>query len=179
MQFRNGGHAPQRLRCLLQGLPFSVTAADAEHLFSEWAAASTPTWSTPAIQQLNSYFIPFWAFEAELTTRVGGKVYHKYADGAAMQVYGGHTFRRRMTEVLKNDTLYCQPFSSTMMDGVGNTVDVDEWSLFEQSALKVVREQVLQEESEIHFERHPEQQLSVSYSSLTSRRIMMPAHIVE
>jgi hypothetical protein len=163
----------------VQGLPFSVTADDAEHLFEQWASQSTPMWSAPPISSLTSCYIPFWAFEADLTTKVGGKRYHKYADGAAMQVYGGHNFRRRMTEVLKNDTLYCEQFSSSMMSGVGNTVDVDEWSLFEQSALKLVREQVLREEAEIHFERHPDQEISVSYSSLTSRRIMMPAHVVE
>jgi len=162
-----------------QGLPFAVRAADAEHVFEQWSRQSTPMWAAPAISAMYSYYIPFWAFEADIRTVVDGRSYSKTADGASMMVYGGHTFRRRMTEVLKCDTLYAAPFSSALMEGVGNRVDVDEWSLFESTALGVVREQLLQEEAELHYGQHPGQEISVSYSSLESRRIMMPAHIIE
>jgi len=136
-------------------------------------------WSAPAISALYSYYIPFWAFEADITTQVDGYTYRKTADSASMMVYGGHTFRRRMTEVLKCDTMYARQFDASMMEGVGNRVDVDEWSLFETTALGVVREQLLQEEAELHYAEHPGKEISVSYSGLVSRRVMMPAHIVE
>lgn len=162
-----------------QALPFAVRAVDAEHIYESWCRKSTPMLRPPAITAMYTYFLPFWVFEAELTTRVGGSVYHKYADGAAMQVYGGHTFRRRMTEVLKSDASRAVPFSASMMDGMDNRVDIDEWSVFERTALDLIREQVLQEEAEIHYDQHPDKEVEVSYTRLTSRRVLMPAHIVE
>ncbi|KAA0160909.1 hypothetical protein FNF28_05256 [Cafeteria roenbergensis] len=163
----------------MEALPFAVRAVDAEHIYESWCRKSTPMLRPPPITAMYTYFLPFWVFEAELTTRVGGAVYHKFADGAAMQVYGGHTFRRRMTEVLKSDASRAVPFSASMMDGMDNRVDIDEWSVFERTALDLIREQVLQEEAEIHYDQHPNQEVEVSYTRLTSRRVLMPAHIVE
>jgi hypothetical protein len=161
-----------------QAVPFAVKAEDAERIYHRWAKQQAPFWSAPSIKSLYSYFVPFWSFEADLTTKVAGQVYRKHASGPAMQVYGGHTFRRKMTEVLKTEVSYAVPFQSSMLN-LDNRVDIDEWSLYESVALELIRDQVLQDEAEFHYHSHPGKEVEVSYTNLVSSRVLFPAHIIE
>lgn len=176
----------------MEALPFRVSAEEREAAFKAWVRNHTPLLFTPTPTSASSWYLPFWAFDCSVQVAVAGRTYYRETHTADMQVYAGHTFRRSMLEVAKNDLADAVPFSADLLDigqapvlgdplksTVPAQVDIDSWEVFEATALARVRAAVSAHEAEVLGPVHPGAPIRTTLHDITSRRVLMPVHVVQ
>lgn len=161
-----------------EAIDFQVLAMDRQAAYERWVRRSTPYFRPPEVLAAHAYFAPFWVFHVNMTTHVNSQRYDTGFSGPAAVVYAGHNFRRPLMEVVKSDASLARPFDSRMLN-IGEPVDVDPWLLYERTALDVAKQQVTAEEQARWSEQQPGCQVRVDFTGITSRRIMMPVHVID
>ncbi len=86
---------------------------------------------TPRLVRAESFFLPFWSFaaEGEWVTPSSRVVAPLSVDGPAGQIYAGHWFSRRMTEVLKCERDAAVRLDARLLD-IGDSVTPEPWGAF-------------------------------------------------
>ena len=162
-----------------EAVPFSQSQIDAHSLFKEWWTRTTPSLATPAILDVTSMFLPYWAFTADVSIPSLGV--HKLATtGPQLQVYSGAAFPRAMLTHCKNELLYARPFSARMLDG-DFKVEVEPFSLYEATAWSIARQQQLQHEIGINSidGGSTRETPDAKFSNVESHRLLQPCHVVK
>lgn len=165
-----------------EAVPFAVHQADVPAYFAAWWSANHVGLAQPRVDRarIRSVFLPFWVFTAEVNIP-SARVWARPAGGPHLMVYAGGEYPRSMTEVLKADATAARPFAARLLelDGGAVTADVEPYELFEATAWQLVRAGWLRAEAARLGYDDPARLGDATFSGVTSRRVLLPAHVVE
>lgn len=162
---------------VVEAVPFEYTIDEGIDMYQSWARFSTLSLTTPR-GVVQAMYLPFWVFDADVEiVKDDGEVVEagRHDFDPELQVYGGHTYRRNMVDVLKAPLTAARPFHASMLD-VGVDVGIDAWGVFETLAIQLAKAQVLAEYAQ---RTGVTDGASVRFQGLTSRRVMLPAFVVD
>lgn len=139
------GRAASTKRSSAEGIPFNLSVEEGAESFERWVKEESGLLRVPRVLSVKPMFLPHWHVEGHASvSRPGEPSTATHVDlnsrSPLSQVYGGHNYRRAMVEVAKNRGGVLRPFRADMLVP---GVEVDEWSVYETTALTLVREQVL------------------------------------
>jgi hypothetical protein len=177
--------AASTARAGTEAVPFAVHQADVPAHFAAWWSRNHVGLSQPRLDprldphRVRSVFLPFWVFTAEVTIP-SARVFARPVGGPHLMIYSGGEYPRAMTEVLKADATSARPFTARLLelDGGAVTADVEPFELFEATAWQLVRAGWLRAEA-ARLGCDPAQLGDAAFSGVTSRRVLLPAHVVE
>lgn len=173
------GRAASTKRSSAEGIPFSLTAEEGVASFERWIKEESGLFRVPRVLSVKPLFLPHWHVEGHASVSRPDKskpVRHVDLNSRSplSQVYGGHNYRRAMVEVAKNRGGVLRPFRADMLVP---GVEVDEWSVYETTALTLVREQVLRKA--VGAAASGEEPTTVHLTVKRTRRVFHPAFLVE
>jgi hypothetical protein len=155
-----------------------LSQEEAEQRFQQWARQASPLGKAPSDYRVSFHMLPFWVFSARVNVlRAGGvPVSLPYLDRdteEALQVYAGHAFPRNLMHTLKNDPADIRAFDANALP---RNVQLETFSVYEATAFTHARAALLQHLRQTRADAGIE---GVDLRSVTSRRVLMPAFVVQ